>query len=120
MYKTNFGKRVRLARQRARLTSDQLAEICNCTPVSIRQIESGVRLPSLPKLISLCNALEASPNDLLGPDLDFDADEKRNSEFHQLDDRLTRIVFRVRRLSLDKGSFVCTVTETVLDHIGEL
>lgn len=120
MYKSNFGKRVRIARQRAHLTSDKLAEICNCTPVSIRQIESGTRLPSLPKLISLCNALEASPNDLLGADLTFDTEAKRDSAFHALDDRLAQIMIWIRRLPIEKGSFVCSVTETILAHIGEL
>ena len=60
MDKTAFGARVREFRRQAKLSSDALSELCDCTPVSIRQIESGARLPSVPKLVNLCNGLRVT------------------------------------------------------------
>lgn len=117
MDKVLFGARVRVARHRARLTSDELAELCECTPVSIRQIESGVRLPSLPKMVFLCNALKVTPNELLGPELTFPIDEGPPSE---CDDRLAVIVQRIRGLTKEKREFLCVVIEFMLDNIGIL
>ncbi len=48
MDKIAFGACVRTARKRAKLTAEKLSELCDCSTVSIRQIERGNRLPSLP------------------------------------------------------------------------
>lgn len=109
-----FGLRVREARSAAHLTSDQLSERCNCTPVSIRQIESGIRLPSLPKLVALCNALHVSPNDLLRAELDFDFQEAPGSG---CDRRMEQLVATVRTLSPSQIETVCATTEALIEHL---
>ena len=48
-----------------KLTREHLAEICDISTNHLRQIEKGDKLPSMPILVSLCNALEVSPNYLL-------------------------------------------------------
>lgn len=120
MNKTAFGMRVRDARRHAKLSSDKLAELCNCTPVSIRQIESGIRLPSLPKLIDICNALHVTPNDLLGPELSFAIENNPKSEFAKRDERLDNILRKIRQLSIEQCDFVCTMTETLLMQMKKL
>lgn len=44
------------------LTARILAEMISIDDTFLRQIEGGRALPSLPVFISICNALEASPD----------------------------------------------------------
>lgn len=67
-----FGKRVNKARKDHKLTGDKLAEACNVSPTYLRQIESGVKLPSLPVFVTICQMLEVSPSYLLADSLDND------------------------------------------------
>lgn len=60
-----FGKCLRKARRDSNTTSDKLGNACGVNPVFIRQIESGTRLPSLPKLVKICDNLQISPVYLL-------------------------------------------------------
>jgi len=60
-----FGKRLKAARRESKTTSDQLGNACGVNPVFIRQIESGTRLPSIPKLVKICDNLQISPAYLL-------------------------------------------------------
>lgn len=115
MNKEYFGARIREARRKAKLSSEMLAEICDCTAVSIRQIESGVRLPSLPKLIALCNALRVTPNELLGPELlfPFDSDVPANP-------RIDDLSMKIRRLPSNKQNIVFSVVEPLLDALDAI
>lgn len=115
MDKASFGIRVRNARRKSGLSSDALAELCDCTPVSIRQIESGVRLPSLPKLVDICNALHITPNDLLGQELQFEPSARENP-----DQRVVKALFRLHRLTPEKGDAVCTILETLVSQMEGL
>ena len=117
MDKSAFGARVREFRRQAKLSSDALSEICDCTPVSIRQIESGSRLPSVPKLVKICNGLQVSPNDLLGPEVPM-VDDK--SSHYLSDERWKEISRRVRQLSISKYNATCSVIETLLCNIEKL
>lgn len=117
MDKASFGTRVKKARQKAGLTSDALAELCDCTPVSIRQIESGIRLPSLPKLVAVCNALRVTPNDLLGQELEFAIDPAMRDNS---DRRMVGALLRLHGLPPERGNAVCTVLETLLSQMEGL
>ncbi len=64
-----LGKQIKSARNDRRLTAEQLAELCNINSVYLRQIEGGVKTPSLPVFIDICNALGVSPDYLLQDDL---------------------------------------------------
>lgn len=117
MDKAAFGARVREFRRQAKLSSDALSELCDCTPVSIRQIESGARLPSVPKLVNLCNGLQVSPNDLLGPEVLPVEDKSRGNLF---DERWREISTRMRRLPVTKYNAACSVMEALLCNIEKL
>lgn len=75
-----LGQKIGMLRRERKLTSDKLAGLCGVYPGHIRQIESGVRLPSLKLLIDICNVLQVSPEYLLSQELkDFGKDEHRMS-----------------------------------------
>ena len=68
-----LGARIYTVRRKKGITSNRLAELCGVGAVHIRKIESGVKLPSIPRFIMICNALAhihvlANPV-LLGEDL---------------------------------------------------
>lgn len=106
MDKTAFGKRINQARKEKELTSDKLAELCDMAPVFVRQIEGGTRLPSIPNLVAICNALQVSPNFLLGDDLEFSDKEI-----------IDRLVSRIRTLSPKQVEMVCSTIETMIDYL---
>lgn len=68
MDKKQLGRRINSARKDRGMTSDKLAEACHINPTYLRQIESGMKAPSLPLFIEICRALKVSPNYML-PDL---------------------------------------------------
>ena len=73
-----LGARIHTARRKKGITSNRLAELCGVGAVHIRKIESGVKLPSIPRFIMICNALETSPQYLLQDSLDLnDSDALR-------------------------------------------
>ena len=89
MDKKSFGKRLNSLRKEMNLTSDQLSETLGITPVFLRQIESAARLPSVPKLVLICNALKVSPNYLLADSLELPGE--KNSKFGNLDAKLNSL-----------------------------
>lgn len=65
MNRQAMGKRINTARKDKNLTSDKLSELCNINATYLRQIEGGTKIPSLPVFVTICQALEVSPNYLL-------------------------------------------------------
>ncbi len=63
-----LGQRINAARKDRGLTSEKLAEACNINATYLRQIEGGMKTPSLPMFVTICRELKVSPNYLL-PDL---------------------------------------------------
>jgi transcriptional regulator with XRE-family HTH domain len=66
----SLGKRINSVRKDRGFTAEQLSERCNINAVYLRQIEGGIKSPSLPVFIDLCNALKISPDYLLRDDLE--------------------------------------------------
>lgn len=66
-----LGRRIYFVRKEQHMTSEKLSDLCDVNAVFIRQIERGLRLPSVPVLVKICNALEVSANYLLGKDLKY-------------------------------------------------
>lgn len=64
-----LGRQIKSARNDRRLTAEQLSELCHINSVYLRQIESGMKTPSLPVFVDICNALRISPDYLLQNDL---------------------------------------------------
>lgn len=68
-----LGRRIKLARKQANISSNQLGNhSCKVDPAYIRQIESGLKLPSIPTLIRICNSLQVSPTYLLENELQIE------------------------------------------------
>ncbi len=65
MDKHALGRRLRAARRERGLTAEQVAERVDVNATYLRQIEGVLKTPSLPVFVALCDALGASPGDLL-------------------------------------------------------
>lgn len=63
-----LGKRIRERRKDMHLTQQYLAEAAGISASFLGHIERGSRVLSLDTLMSLCRALNATPNELLGAD----------------------------------------------------
>lgn len=68
MEKNGLGKRINAVRKDRGLTADRLSEMCNINATYLRQIEGGVKMPSLSVFIDICKALKISPDYLLQDD----------------------------------------------------
>lgn len=82
MERKSLGKRINIARKDKKLTTDKLSEMCNINPTYLRQIESGMKIPSLQVFISICNALCISPSYLLQDEVN--TPESQLKEFEEL------------------------------------
>lgn len=70
MEKNGLGKRINAVRKDRSLTADRLSEMCNINATYLRQIEGGVKMPSLSVFIDICKALKISPDYLLQDELE--------------------------------------------------
>lgn len=61
-----LGQRVRYLRRSAGLTQSALAERVGVSASFLGHVERGTRVLSVETLLALCNALSATPNELLG------------------------------------------------------
>lgn len=66
-----LGKRINMVRKDRGFTADRLSELCSINATYLRQIEGGVKMPSLPVFINICNALKISPDYLLRDALEY-------------------------------------------------
>ena len=62
---TDIGRRIKQKRIEKGLTQEKLAELVGIGPSHMSHVENGTTLPSFEVFISLCNALEASADELL-------------------------------------------------------
>lgn len=60
-----FGKKLKEKRKQNGFTYQQLADTCHVNHGYIRQLESGLKMPSMQLMLSLCDILQTSPNYLL-------------------------------------------------------
>lgn len=68
--KQGFGNRIKEMREQRNLTIEQAAELCDCSVSTWKQYERGERLPSVPKLKSICLVLKVKPEYIYGSELD--------------------------------------------------
>lgn len=59
------GERLRAIRKKRGYTQEQLAEMARISPQHCSGIETGGAKVSLPALVQLCNALDATPDEIL-------------------------------------------------------
>lgn len=60
-----IGKRIKIARFKADLTQERLAEMVEISPTHMSNIETGTTRVSLSAIVSLANALSVTVDDLL-------------------------------------------------------
>ncbi|MGM9553884.1 MAG: helix-turn-helix domain-containing protein [Faecousia sp.] len=60
-----MGKRIKIARIKADLTQERLAEMVEISPTHMSNIETGTTRVSLTAIVSLANALSVTVDDLL-------------------------------------------------------
>lgn len=60
-----IGKRIKIARIKADLTQERLAEMVEISPTHMSNIETGTTRVSLTVIVSLANALSVTVDDLL-------------------------------------------------------
>lgn len=60
-----IGQRIRLAREAAHITQEELANAVGCTPQHIGAIERGIKTPRLDTFITIANNVGASADLLL-------------------------------------------------------
>lgn len=66
MIDTNvFAERIKKLRHQRNLTQEELAELANLSVVYISNVECGKRVPSLDTMLTLCEALYCTPDELL-------------------------------------------------------
>lgn len=108
MDKSTFGKRLQRIRKERQLTSEELSELCDVSPIFIRQIECATRLPALPNLVKLCNGLHVSADYLLADSLT----DAKSKDIDALDKRL-------KSLSPKQLELTAAVINTLIDNLKE-
>lgn len=71
----SFGNKIKKARKELGLTQFELAEKINVSQNFLGDIERGIKLPSLPKLILLSNTLKLSLDSMFSDSLNNDLEE---------------------------------------------
>ena len=113
MDKIVLGAKLHDARRETKLSSDRVADLCDCAPTTIRAIEGGARLPSVPMMVNMCNVLKVTPNYLLCHELTFPVEK---SDF--LDTGLTEKLFlRLQSLPKNKFKLALGLVEDMLNRI---
>lgn len=84
-----IGRRIKAAREKKRLTQEQLAELVDLSPMHVSVIERGVKLPKLETLINIANILDVSADELL-QDVVNNQTKLYASEASELIDQLSR------------------------------
>ena len=65
-----LGKQIQKVRKYRDIKADDFAEICSISYGYLRQIESGLAVPSLEIFLIVCHKLNIDPNYLLSPFFD--------------------------------------------------
>ena len=108
MEKKGLGKRINEVRKDRGLIAEKLSEMCNINAAYLRQIECGVKIPSLPVFIDLCNALRVSPDYLL-------QDELTENEISQI----REIELLWKETSPDRQELVLAMIKAALEYRGQ-
>lgn len=108
MYTKAFGKHVKLARAKMNLTPADLAKKTNLSINTIWGIESGRRPVSIETLITVCNALEISPDYLLSADL--------NPNFKDFEDKHPALFSQIFNLTYPEKKRIEDIARILLEH----
>ena len=109
MDKVAFGRRVYAIRRERDITSERLSVLCEVNPTHIRQIENGVKLPSLPVFVRMCNELHVAPNFFLIDNILWDEE-----------DAIAALDERFRELSPRQLDVVLSTVNMLIDRLTEI
>lgn len=101
----SLGKRINTTRKSRHITAEKLAEMCSINATYMRQIESDMKVPSLPVFIDICRALHISPDYLLQDDME----ENELTEIREIEKMW-------KELQPDKMELVLTMIKAALEH----
>lgn len=98
----NIGKKIKLARTKTNYTQEALAEKTYLSPRYISQLERGIAFGSATTIVSLCNALNISPDFLFSGLIDTNSsvftdlvDNNFLEDYSQLNDYNKKIISRL-------------------------
>ena len=97
MEQNALGKRIKEARKKLKLTQEALAEKAKISNVYLGEIERGTKIPSVPVLVDLIEALEVSADYLLLDSLNS-ANVIVNNE---ITEKLSKLTPKQRKTALD-------------------
>lgn len=97
MEQNALGKRIKEARKNLKLTQEALAEKAKISNVYLGEIERGTKIPSVPVLVDLIEALEVSADYLLLDSLNS-ANVIVNNE---ITEKLSKLTPKQRKTALD-------------------
>ena len=97
MEQNALGKRIKEARKKLKLTQEALAEKTKISNVYLGEIERGTKIPSVPVLVDLIEALEVSADYLLLDSLNS-ANVIVNNE---ITEKLSKLTPKQRKTALD-------------------
>ena len=97
MEQNALGKRIKEARKKLKLTQEELAEKAKISNVYLGEIERGTKIPSVPVLVDLIEALEVSADYLLLDSLNS-ANVIVNNE---ITEKLSKLTPKQRKTALD-------------------
>ena len=97
MEQNALGKRIKEARKKLKLTQEELAEKAKISDVYLGEIERGTKIPSVPVLVDLIEALEVSADYLLLDSLNS-ANVIVNNE---ITEKLSKLTPKQRKTALD-------------------
>ena len=97
MEQNALGKRIKEARKNLKLTQEALAEKTKISNVYLGEIERGTKIPSVPVLVDLIEALEVSADYLLLDSLNS-ANVIVNNE---ITEKLSKLTPKQRKTALD-------------------
>lgn len=101
----SLGSRIKTVRKSRKITAETLSEMCSINATYMRQIESDMKIPSLPVFIEICKSLCISPDYLL-------QDELKENEVTTI-----REIAQVwKELPPDKMELVLTMIKAALEH----
>ena len=116
-----IGERIRAARKNAKLTQEHLAELCDCTPTHICNIENGKIGISLELLFKLSKLLGKTMDyfvmDSPGADPQIKIDEHIAPKLNQCDrNMLTMVDSFLDELLTYRKSIDCEINELKKEH----
>ena len=106
-----IGKQVKLAREKSRLTQEQLAEQLECTPQYLSDLERGVVGISVALLKRLCVVLGVSSDDILFAEESKNTLETIEEKGRVLSDRQFQLLVEIVNRKITK-------TLPLLPHVG--